>query len=923
MLLNDNNRKKILLLDGTGIVYRAYFAFISRPLTTERGESTSAIFGFFRMFSQIIRDFRPYNIITAFDISRDTFRRKIYPEYKMHREEAPADLKEQIPVVINLLEKMGLPVLEMQDYEADDIIGTLSDKFKKDSSFDIYIVSGDKDLFQLVGDNVMVLRPQLGVSELNVIKREGVKETIGVYPEQVPDYLALTGDASDNIPGVKGIGSKGAASLLGTYSDLDDIYAHLDEIKGAVKNKLEEGRESAYLSRELTRIKKDLLIEGVTLENKINPAGLTSAEAFEILEYYRLTAVIADMKKIAWLMENGESQDGLFSSAVKEDDFKGNYKLITCRKEMENLLQSILKKKLISLDTETTSVSPIEGLLIGISISLEEGSGFFIPVGYPFESDLTADYIIDRMKELLENPEILKIGQNIKYEMGVFGKLGIKLRGTCFDTMIAAYLLNSVRTHNNLENLVSEYLGYKKKSYTDVLKNVLKKDKTLLDLSPSEITEYACGDSDAALRLYNKLSPMIEKSGLENVMYNIELPLISVLSGMEMFGVKIDISRLKILSLELEKSMVEIENNIYRLAGRHININSPAQLSVLLFDEIGLEPVKKTEGGKFSTDEEVLSELANVHPLPAEILKYRTYSKLKNTYIDSLPQMILPQTGRIHTSFNQTITATGRLSSSDPNLQNIPVRDEIGRKIREAFVAGEGKVLVSADYSQIELRVLAHFCGDANMKQAFLDKKDIHRHTASLIFGVNENNVSDDMRRKAKGVNFGIIYGLQAFGLSKQTAMTISEARLFINSYFQSFPKVKEFVHSTLIEAAETGEIRTLSGRFRKFAELKGHEVKWPGQMNASQRMALNTKIQGSAADIIKIAMISLDKNITDNFRDCRLIMQIHDELVVEAPADKAEAVKVSMISIMESAFKMDVPLAVEAGIGTNWSLAH
>jgi DNA polymerase-1 len=908
-------RKKVFLLDGTGLIYRAYYAFIARPLTTTKGENVSALFGFLKMLIQIVRDFSPDQLVIAFDLSRDTFRRKIYPDYKIHREETPRDLKEQIPITIELVRKMGISVLEKENYEADDIIGTLAQKFKEKS--DVYIVSGDKDLLQLVEEGVFAIRPQKGISETLLLGRKDVKDSIGVFPEQIPDYLAIVGDTSDNIPGVKGIGEKGAQSLLSKYENLEEIYKHIDEIQGAAQKRLLENKENAFLSKRLAILEKELTISEtigpLEREKFLNP------EVLEKLEYYQLSSIVSDLKKLS-------SSESLFAeekTAASQAFLSGNYSLVRKREELFSLIQKIQRKKIFSLDTETTSVSPIEAELIGISVSFEEEEGFFVPILYDTPRDFDALFALGQFKIILEDESIRKIGQNIKFEIEVFKNFGINLKGVYFDTMIAAYLLNPTRTHNNLESLLSEYVGFQKKPYREVLKNVLKKDKTLLDIPIEEVVEYAAGDSDAALRLTHHLEPLIKSHRLQSVFSEIEMPLLTVLAVMERNGVKIDTKRLEELSLELEKLLGTAQKKIYHLAGRNFNINSPVQLSQLLFEELGLEPVKKTEGGKNSTDEEVLSILANTHPLPAEILNFRTYSKLKGTYVDALPELILGKTGRIHTSFNQTITATGRLSSSDPNLQNIPVRDEVGQKIREAFIAEDGCSLISADYSQIELRILAHFCGDENMKQAFNENLDIHRHTAAQIFKIKENEVTDEMRRRAKSVNFGILYGLSPYGLSRQIGISMTEAKLFIESYFQSFPRVKGFVDRVLQEAKDTGEVRTLSGRYRRFPELMGKEIKDSGHLSASQRMALNTKIQGTAADIIKMAMIKLQDYLDENNLKTRLILQIHDELVLESPDEEAVSMQKALKDTMEGAFLLDVPLTVEVGSGKNWSEAH
>jgi DNA polymerase I len=930
--VKDNN---IFLIDGTGLVYRAYYAFITRPLTTTSGQNTSAIFGFFKIIFQIIRDFKPDHLAIAFDLSRDTFRKDIYPEYKAHREETPADLKSQIPLIIELLEMMEIPVLEKEGFEADDIIGTLAEQYKKDNK--IYIVSSDKDLLQLVDDNVEAIRPQKGISEINIVKKENVREILGVAPEQIPDYLAITGDTSDNIPGVKGIGDKGAVQLLSVYKSLEDIYQHIDDIKGAAQKKLIESKDNAFLSKNLATIVRDMDIDPSFLNMPLSIEKFLSKNAVSRLEHYQLQSLINDIKKMirpeteikpaAAPAPAAAPERNLFPEEemkpVKTENLRGNYFLINKKADLLKLMERIKAGKILSLDTETTSVNCIEACLIGISMSIEEGEGYFIPVLYDTPRDFDAGYVMEQIKPVLEDPSIKKIGQNSKYEMEIFHNSGIRLKGNYFDTMLAAYLLNPTRTHNNLESLIQEYLGLSKKDYKEVMKNVVKKDKTLLDVPIEEVVTYACGDSDGTLRLYHKLEPMIKERKLEDVFYRIEIPLVSVLAVMEENGVKIDTDRLSAFSKELDETMVKTEEKIYEIAGKKFNINSPVQLSKILFEDMGLDPVKKTEGGKYSTDEEVLSILAVSHSLPDEILKYRTYSKLKGTYADALPELVSQKTGRIHTSFNQTVTATGRLSSSDPNLQNIPVRDEIGQKIREAFVAEKGNILISADYSQIELRVLAHFCRDEAMVHAFSENLDIHRHTASIIFNVPEDSVTDDMRRRAKTVNFGIIYGQQAYGLSRQLGITMTEAKLFIQSYFENFPKVKVFVEKALIEAKDTGEVRTISGRYRKFPDLLGKEIKDVNHMSTSQRMALNAKLQGTAADIIKVAMVRIQDYIEVNEMKSRLILQIHDELVVESPLNESEIMKKALKDIMENAWKLTVPLTVEVGTGHSWREAH
>ncbi len=911
--------KKIVLIDGSGLLYRAYYAFISRPLTTTKGENTSAIFGFLKVLTQMIKDLSPDALLVAFDLTRATFRQKIYPLYKAQRQETPQDLKNQIPVVIEILKKMGIKTLEMEEFEADDIIGTIANKSKME--FLPFIVSGDKDLMQLVDDRIKILKPEKGINIINSLDIDGVKNLIGVYPSQIPDYLGIVGDSSDNIPGIKGIGEKGAVKLLNEFKSLEEIYENIDKITGAIKTKLIEEKENAFLSKNLATIRKDIDIEFNKDDFKLNIKQFVNSDVIKELEHYELYSIIQELKKLSQTQTEGE----LFlfeDEIVKTDaDISGDYKLIKTKEEFKSLIAKIKEQKFFSIDTETTSPNPFLCDLIGISIALKTEEAFFIPLMYCCGQEFDLNFVIEILKPILEDEKIGKIGQNLKFEWEVFSNYGIELNGIIFDTMIAAYLINPTRTHNNLESLLLEYLNLKKDSYMETLKKSNRgKDNTLLDIDIDKLVKYACGDADGALRLYEKLKPIIEKEKLEKVFYEIEIPLITVLAKMEKNGVKIDKELMQKMSKFIENELERLQVKIFELAGEEFNVNSSIQLSKILFEKLKLEPVKFTEKGKPSTDEEVLVTLALENELPREILKYRTFSKLKNTYLDSLPNLINPKTNRLHTSFNQTVTATGRLSSSEPNLQNIPIRDEIGRKVRMGFIPEEGNLLISADYSQIELRVLAHFCDDKALRVAFKDGKDIHKHTAAIIFKCKEEDVTEEMRRKAKSVNFGIIYGLQAFGLSKQLGIPLAEAKEFIDSYFESFPDVRKFVRSVMEEVRDSGEVRTLYGRRRVFPDLYKKSLPDNFFMSASQRMALNTKIQGSAADIIKVAMIKLDKVLG---KEARMILQIHDELVIECPEGKVEEYKKIIKDVMENSCELNVPLVVDIGIGKNWSEAH
>ncbi len=905
VIINDEGEsmaKPILLVDGSGLVYRSFFAFIRNPLINKKNQNVSALYGTLRMLLQAWKLHQPEGMIVAFDVSRKTFRSELYPEYKAQRQQTPPDLKAQIPWVIEVLEALGIRVIEEENYEADDILATLAEKYRQ--THQVYLVSSDKDLLQLVGDRIYALRPQKGIEGIHLVDRVKVLEEVGVYPEQIPDYLAIVGDTSDNIPGVKGIGEKGAVELLRRFGTLEAIYENLDQLTPAMRTKLEASRKEAFLSKTLATVKRDVPLKEDFLA--LSSLRLTQ-EAERLLVEYQLPSLLTELK--------GEDASSLFVSSR----LTGTYTAITTREGLDTLVQKIKSKKEVSLDIETTSLDPYTAKIATIAFCLEEGEAFVVPGAYAMGQPWDETEILAFLKPLLEDASLAKIGQNLKFEYEMFWHKGIELRGIAFDTMMAAYLLSSTRTHFNLESLSREYLGMEKMEYADLFET---KGEDILQVTPERLVFYAGSDVDAALRLYRILKPEIEKNGLSHVLYDIEIPLIPVLAKMEYQGIRVDREHFEALSKLFREKMSELEKTIYHLAGHSFNIQSSQQLSKVLFEELGLPPVKKTEKGKLSTDEEVLTALSQVHPLPAAIVEYRTFAKLLSTYVEALPELVNPVTGRVHTHFNQTITATGRLSSSDPNLQNIPVRDEWGRAIRQAFVPQKDWLLLSADYSQVELRILAHFSGDEAMMEAFHREQDVHTHTAALLFGCDEASVTEEMRRKAKSVNFGIIYGLQAYGLSQQLGISVSEARQFIESYFASFPKVKDFIESTLEEAYQTGMVRTISGRFRRFPELKGRKRNPKGGLDASERMAINSKIQGSAADLIKIAMIRVDNALVRDRLQARLLLQIHDELVFEFPEKEKEALVSLVKNEMENALSLRVPLKVDIGIGKNWSEA-
>lgn len=932
--------KRIFLIDGMGILFRAYYAFIGKPLINSKGENTSGIFGTLRILLQLIREYQPDSIAIAFDVSRKTLHRtEIYPEYKAHREEAPEDLKAQIPRLYELLDLMSIPIFRKEGYEADDIIGTLAEHYKTDH--EIYIVSGDKDLMQLVGGNVRMMRVKSGISQNQMLDNIGVQNEMGIPPQKIADYLALVGDKSDNIPGVKGIGDKGAVSLLSKYESVEDIYNHLDEITGATGKKLTEQKDSALLSKKLSLISRDMNITEDITPKPYRAEQLANEALIKKLDQYELKSIIAEIKKmIEKKAPEPSGEDTLLDPVEIEDEYldgelelfngpavealNGDYKLINTPEGLKEVIAEVRSAGFMSVDTETTARHPAYADIVGISVSCAEKTGYYIPVAGDQAMDKSEALKI--LRPVLEDASITKIGQNIKYDAEMFIGEGIAFDGIGFDTMVAAYLINPAQTHLNLDDLAEDYLRYKTIHYSDIVD----KKGSILDVPADKLRDYASEDADIALRLKNKLEPYIAKNKLERVFFDIELPLIPVLAEMELNGVKLDVDGLSRLSEELEHNIAALEKEIYEIAGYEFNVNSPPQLSKILFEDLGLEVVKKTPTGKASTDEEVLKILSDKHPLPYKIVEFRTYSKLKSTYVDALPKLINPKTGRVHSSFNQTIAATGRLSSSDPNLQNIPIRDkigqDIGKRIREAFIPAEGYKILSVDYSQIELRFLAHFSENETMSSAFGRGVDIHSHTASQIFNIPENEVTSEQRWRAKSVNFGIIYGLQAYGLSRQLGISVQDAKSFIDSYYSSFPEVKSFMEKTLHDVYETGEVRTLFGRLRRFPSLKAKKGKQSQFLNQAERMAINTRIQGTVADMMKLAMIAVHRLIHKDFPEVKMLIQIHDELVFEVPEGQVESFRKVLIETMEHPqdwVEIRVPLTVDAGVGDNWAEAH
>ncbi|UCB45890.1 MAG: DNA polymerase I [Spirochaetota bacterium] len=900
--------ERLYIIDGHGLVYRAYYAFIRRPLVTTKGENTSALFGFMRMILKLIQDESPQYIVCVFDSKEPTFRHKLYPAYKAKRLKAPEDLISQVETIKTLIDKLGISVIEVPGYEADDLIGTITDKAKSEG-MKCTIVSSDKDVLQLVDKDVNVYASRKGVSDVETLNEQKVFETWGVQPARIVDLFTLMGDQSDNVPGVKGIGKSGALKLVKQFKSFEELFDNIESIgEERTRGLLQKGREDAVKSRGLVTIRKDVPIEFSKEDFLIE--GFPKKEGVQILVDKELNSVVEELvgADFASLTMNHWE--------TRKEEKRGNYLLITTREDFASLKKRIMKKGIISFDTESTGKDPIESEVIGVSISIEEGEGAYIPIVSKTGKGLGVDFLVSELKEILENEGIKKVGQNLKYDFIILMKYGIFMKGIDGDAMIASYLLNPQQQRYNLDDLAKEWLDYVTIKYTDIVKE---KDKTLLDYPLEDVVVYACEDSDIALRLNNLLKKRLEKENLLSLYRDIEIPLVSVLGRMESAGVKIDSDYLKNMSIEFGSEIKTLEEEIYEIAGEQFNIRSTKQLASVLFEKLRLPVIKRTKTG-ISTDESVLRELSNSYDIAQYLLRHRTLSKLKSTYIDSLPAMINPRTGRIHTSFNQTITTTGRLSSAGPNLQNIPIREKEGRAIRRAFIPEEDYRLVSADYSQIELRILASLSKDRVMIDTFKKDGDIHRETASILFGLDANEVSDEQRAVAKTINFSIIYGMSPFGLSKRLGISNREAGNFIEMYFQKYSGVKEFFESTVEKAKRDGYVETMMGRIRWVPAIQSQNR---NIFEAARRVAVNTPIQGTAADLIKKAMVEIDREITQRGLKSRMLIQVHDELVFEVPSDELETLKRIARERMEGALVFDIPLRVNVAVGNNWEEAH
>ncbi len=892
---------RLYIIDGMAFAFRSYFAI--KNLRDSSGRATNAVFGFARVLLKLLREEEPSHIVMTFDAPGKTFRDDIYPAYKANRDETPADLISQFALIDELVNAFDIPILRIAGVEADDVMGTLARQAEAEG-LEAVLVTGDKDLLQLVTDKTKVYDPNRGDDGV-WYDRAGVKERFGVEPECVIDVLGLMGDSADNVPGVKGIGEKTAKKLLEQYGTIEGLYEHVDELKGKQKEKIIADKDMAFLSKTL-----------VTIDTNV-PLDAT-------LESFRLKPL--DNAKLAETFAGFEFQTLFEEFSPDAEPAELEYRLVLTREELDDVVAQIREAGVVAIDTETTSVQTMEARLVGISLSLAANTGYYIPVSHQPETmyiddtpvtGLEVDEAFEALRPVLEDSSIGKIGHNLKYDFEIFAQAGLDLQGITVDTMLLSYLTDPSRMRHNLNEVSLQYLRRKLIPISQLIGSGSK--AVTFDFVPiQEACEYACEDADIAWQLAEVFQPMLKERALESLYEEVELPLVHVLARMEMAGVAIDRVIFEDLRQEIQSRLTTLKTEIFELAGEPFTINSPKQLQKVLFEDLGLTPTKKTKTG-YSTNVEVLEDLSRDHPLPAKVLEYRTLEKLRGTYVEALPKMVNPKTGRIHTSYNQAVAATGRLSSSDPNLQNIPVRGDMGRRIREGFVPGcpENR-LIAADYSQIELRVLAHLSDDDALQEAFRNDEDIHRDTAARVFGVDRADVTADMRRSAKAVNFGVLYGQSAFGLAKSIGVSNKEAGVFIEQYFAQYPSVHDWIERTKEEARENGFVTTLLNRRRYLPELTGSDAM---ARRAAERVAINTPVQGTAADIIKIAMIQLDMALEGTAS--RMLLQVHDELIVEAPQSECETTAATIKEIMEGAMKLKVALKVDLGIGLNWAEIH
>ncbi|MBM6498414.1 DNA polymerase I [Flavobacterium macrobrachii] len=954
------SQKRLYLLDAYALIFRGYFAFIKNPRINSKGMDTSAIMGFMNALMDVIKREKPDHLAVAFDKGGSDYRYEMYQEYKAHRDETPEAIKIAVPYIQELLKAMHIPIIEVAGFEADDLIGTLAKQAEKEG-FKVYMVTPDKDFAQLVSENIFMYKPaRMG----NDIEIWGIPEVLEKFeierPEQVIDFLGMMGDAADNIPGLPGVGEKTAKKFLKEYGSLENLLANTHELKGAIKDKIEANAELGLLSKKLATILLDCPVEFNAEDFELSKPDVEKTDAlFQELEFRQMKAqfdkYFGTGKEYDEIDTNGndnsndknhpdasgqkkpvkktnEEQFDLFGFSDEEsgevktnsnystlENTNHNYTIIQGDLGTKLFLQNLLNQTSVCFDTETTGIDALNAELVGMSFSWQKGEAFYVP--FP-ENQEEAQILVDKFKPFFESENIEKIGQNIKYDLKILSNYGVQIKGKLFDTMIAHYLINPDMRHN-MDVLSETYLKYSPKSIEDLIGKKGKNQKSMRDVALEEIKEYAAEDADVTFQLKQNFSPILDKAETKKLFDEIEIPLIPVLAAMELEGINLDVPFLKEMSVEMAKESSELEQKIYETAGEKFNLASPKQLGDVLFDKmkIGGAKQKKTKTGQYATGEEVLSYLANEHQIVKDILEWRQMVKLQSTYIDALPNQVDKKTGRVHTDYMQTVAATGRLSSNNPNLQNIPIRTERGRLIRKAFIArDENYTLLSADYSQIELRIIAALSGEENMIKAFQNNEDIHRSTAAKVFNVSLEEVTKEQRSNAKTVNFGIIYGVSAFGLSNQTSLSRKESAELIDAYYATYPKLKSYMSNQVDFARENGYVQTVLGRRRYLKDINSANMM---VKSGAERNAVNAPIQGSAADIIKIAMINIHKKLTSENWKSKMLLQVHDELVFDVHNSELEKIKPMIKHEMENAFKMDVPLDVEIGVGKNWLEAH
>lgn len=921
-------------MDAYALIYRAYYAFIRNPRINSKGQNTSAIFGFINTLEEILKKENPSHIAVAFDPPGLTFRHEEFEAYKAQREATPEDIKMSVPIIKEVIRAYNIPIIEVEGYEADDVIGTIAKMVDK-NIYDVYMMTPDKDYGQLTEPNVYIYKPKFGSSGFETLNDKAIMEKYNLTsPEQMIDLLGLMGDSSDNIPGCPGVGEKTAEKLLLEFGSIENLLQNTDKLKGALKKRVEENKEQIILSKYLATIKTDVPVE---LDEKSLARKDKNAEAitqlFEELEFRALLKRVLNVEEVPTKKtpKSDPAQGSLFDmfdeSDTSDDDMpkeetdlskiKHSYHFIESESEMTDLCNKLCKEKYVAMDTETTGVDAITAEMVGMSFSFKENEAYYVSVSSN-KDEATKQVAI--FKPFFEDESIQKIGQNIKYDILVLKNYDIEVKGKLFDTMVAHYLINPELRHS-MDYMAQNYLNYKTISIENLIGPKGKNQKTMRDIDPKIVSEYACEDADITLKLRNILAKELKTNNLEKLFNDIEAPLIYVLADMEWSGVRLDLDKLADLSKELNIELINIEKEIIDMAGIDFNVNSPKQIGEVLFDKLKISAkAKKTKTGQYSTNEEELQKLKDTHPIIDKILDQRGLKKLLSTYIDAFPQMVNNKTGKVHTSFNQTVAATGRLSSTNPNLQNIPIRDARGKAMRRVFIADEGSKFVSSDYSQIELRIMAHLSKDVNMIEAFNNNQDIHAATASKIFKVPIEEVTPEMRNKAKTANFGIIYGITAFGLSERLNIPRGEARDLIDEYFTMFPDVKKYMDDSINTAKENGYVETIYGRKRFLSDINSRNAIVRGY---AERNAINAPIQGSAADIIKVAMIRIYNELKNRNLKTKMILQVHDELNFNVPTDELEEVKTLIVTEMENAFKLSIPLKTDIGVGDNWLIAH